>query len=86
MLATISVAIGAFATAYSAAKKVGKKGILVGSQVGGVIFGIITVISLFIDKGGITVNTLFHFIITMLASLIGGILGVNKGSTKKYKL
>lgn len=84
VFATVSLATGALVSAYYAAKKVGKKGFLVGLLVGGITFLTITLISLFVDKGGITINTLFHFIIIMLSALIGGISGVNKAGKKKY--
>ena len=83
VLATISVASGVLVAAFYAAKKVGSKGYLVGLAVGGITFLIILLISLVVDSGGITINTVFHLIIIMLAALIGGISGVNKRG-KKY--
>lgn len=83
VLATISVASGVLVAAFYAAKKVGSKGYLVGLAVGGTTFLIILLISLVVDSGGITINTVFHLIIVMLAALIGGISGVNKRG-KKY--
>lgn len=84
VFATISIAAGTFAASFYAAKKLNKRGFLTGLIVGGITFLIITLISLFVDKGSITVNTIFHFVIIMLSSLIGGIMGVNKGANKKY--
>lgn len=83
VLATVSVALGVLVAAFYAAKKVGSKGYLVGLAVGGITFLIILLISLVVDSGGITINTVFHLIIIMLAALIGGISGVNKRG-KKY--
>ena len=83
VLATVSVALGVLVAAFYAAKKVGSKGYLVGLAVGGITFLIILLISLVVDSGGITINTVFHLVIIMLASLIGGISGVNKKG-KKY--
>ena len=84
ILATVSLAAGSLISAFYAAKRIGKKGFLVGLTVGGITFLIITLISLFVDKGSITINTLFHLIIIMLSALIGGIIGVNKAANKKY--
>ena len=82
VLATVSVAIGTLVASFYAAKKIGSRGYLTGLSVGGATFIIITLISLVIDGGSITFNTLFHFIIIMLSALIGGICGVNKKANK----
>lgn len=84
VFATISVAFGCFAAAFFTAKRQGNRGWLVGAVIGGITFIIITIISLLINRTGVTVNTLFHFIIIMLSSVIGGILGVNKRKNHKY--
>lgn len=78
VFATLSVAIGSLTAAFSAAKKVGCKGYLIGLIVGGITFVLIALISFIVDDGALTFNTLFHLIIIMLSSLIGGIMGVNK--------
>ena len=84
VFATVSVAIGCFAVAFFTAKKQGSRGLLVGAVTGGIAFILITFVSLIVNSGGVTLNTLFHFIIIMLSSLIGGILGVNKANSHKY--
>ena len=84
IFATISIAIGSFLAAYYTAKKINNKGFLVGLFVGIITFILITVISLIIDQGTVTINTLFHFIIILLSSMIGGIIGVNKSQNKKF--
>jgi len=83
VLATVSIAFGVLVASFYAAKKVGNKGYLVGLTVGGITFLIVLLISLVVDSGGFTINTLFHFVIMMLSALIGGISGVNKKG-KKY--
>lgn len=84
VFATVSVAAGSFAAAFFAARKNASKGLLTGLIVGGITFIVITLISLIINRGGLTSNTLFHLIIIMLASMIGGILGVNRSNRHKY--
>lgn len=83
-LSTLSLALGSFAAAYFVSRKIGNRGYLFGTLVGLVAFAAVTIISLILTKNGLTLNTLFHFIIIVLASAIGGILGVNKGKDKKY--
>ncbi len=82
LFATISVAIGCLAASYSLSKSIGKKGFLLGAAVGGVTFLLITLIALLVNSSGIGVNTLFRLIIIMLASIIGGIIGVNRKQEK----
>lgn len=84
LFATLSVAVGLFIASYYAAYKRRDKGMLTGFICGIVTFMFIMVLSLIIDDGGITYNTLFHLIIFLLSSLIGGVLGVNKAVNKKY--
>ncbi len=84
VFANVSVGAGCFDAAFFTAKKQGNRGWLAGAVIGGITFVLITLVSLIINSGGVTVNTLFHFIIIMLSSLIGGILGVNKGKNHKY--
>lgn len=82
-LSTVSLALGSLLAAYSVARKSESKGYLIGTIVGLISFALVTVISLIINKTGLTINTLFHFIIIVLSSAIGGIIGVNKGKNKK---
>ena len=84
VFATVSVAIGSLTAAFFTAKKRGSHGLIIGAVIGGITFILITLISLIINRGGVSVNTLFHFIIIMLSSLIGGVIGVNKGKSHKY--
>ena len=84
IFATVSVAFGCFAAAYSMARKNKSKGFLIGTVVGLVTFFVITLISLIADKGAVGTNTLFHFIIFMLSAIVGGVMGVNKADSKKY--
>lgn len=81
--ATISVGIGSFFASKVTAKKIGDKGYVIGLIIGVVVFVLITVFSLLFGNG-LTLNTLFHFIIIMLSSLAGGISGVNSDKQKKY--
>lgn len=84
VLGTLSVAIGAFAAAFYLARNKKKRGMLIGFIVGILTFLAVTLISLLLDDGGVTVNTLFKFIILTLSSLIGGVIGVNKKENRNY--
>ncbi len=80
---SVSVGLGSLAGAFWHSLKKKSKGYLTGLAFGGGTFIAVTLIGLILNGGGMTVNTLFHFVIIMLASLSGGIIGVNKGD-KKY--
>lgn len=82
--ATVSLAAGSFAAAFYSAKHIGSKGYLTGMIVGLLTFALVTVISLIVDRSGLSINTLFHLIIILLSSIIGGIVGVNRNKSKKY--
>ena len=83
LFASISLGIGCFLASLYAAKKIGQKGLLVGSIIGGITFIIITLVSLMASKDIFTLNTLFKLIILMLSSFIGGVLGVNSKQNQK---
>ncbi len=83
-LATVSVAVGTFVAAFFTAYKIGDKGYKVGLIIGIICFVIITLIALFINKGGFSINSLFHLIIFLLSGIIGGIIGVNRRNNHKY--
>lgn len=84
VFATVSVAFGTFFAAAYTAKRMGSRGYINGLIIGIITFVIITAVSLVIDKGAPTMNMLFHFVIIILSSLIGGVVGVNFGRNKKY--
>lgn len=81
--ATISVAVGSFVASRITAKKIGDRGYLVGLIIGLTVFCVITALSLILGNN-LTINTLFHFVIIVLSSLVGGIMGVNADKNKKY--
>ena len=79
---TISVSLGAFCSSFYIAGKTGSKGYLVGIITGLSFFAVITLLSFIITKSHIGSNTAFHFVIILLSSTVGGIIGVNKKKTK----
>ncbi len=84
LFASLSLALGGFASSFYIGNFKGEKGILLGSAVGALIFIITTLITLLVNSGAITVYLLLRFIIILLASMIGAILGVNKKHSKKF--
>lgn len=83
-LSTVCAAAGAFAAAFYNAWHIGDKGYKVGLLTGGAAFLAVLLVSFLIADGNISLNTLFHFIIMLLAGAIGGIMGVNRKQSKKY--
>ncbi len=76
--ATVSLALGAFLTSFLIAKKSGAHGYVTGLITGIAYFAAITLISMAVNGIKFGSNTVFHFIIILLASMVGGIFGVNK--------
>ncbi|MEE1073868.1 MAG: TIGR04086 family membrane protein [Acutalibacteraceae bacterium] len=84
LFATLSIAMGCFAASLYLGNYKGEKGILVGGAVALVIFIITSVISLLVNDGSFSIHLLLRFVIILLASLIGAIIGVNKKINKKF--
>lgn len=84
LFGTLSLAIGLFVATYFTALKKKSKGLLTGLISGSITFLIVLIISFILDSGTLTYNTFFHLIIFLLSAIIGGILGVNKATTKKF--
>lgn len=84
LIATICIAIGCFAASLYLGNSVGKKGILIGLLVGGITFIIITLVTLFVNDGAVSMHILLRLIILLLTSMIGAIIGVNKKADVKY--
>lgn len=84
LFATISAAMGTLVASMYMGKKIGQKGLVTGGIIGCVTFFLITLISLILDSSALGINTLFRFIIIMLSSLIGGVVGVNRKVNEKY--
>ena len=76
--ASLSAAAGGLASGIIASKILKSGGLLNGAVTGGALFLIVLIISLFADRGGLSLNTLFNFLIIMLSSQIGGIWGISR--------
>ena len=83
LLSGISLGISGFVAGYLASKKIKSGGILNGAVCGVFIYLIVIIVSLFVSEGGFTNNTLYHFIITAIAGMVGGIIGVNFSNRKR---
>lgn len=81
--ATISIGIGSFFAGKITGRKLCNKGYLVGLVIGLITFLTITLLSLILGNS-LSINTIFHFVIILLSSIIGGITGVNYKKNKKY--
>jgi putative membrane protein (TIGR04086 family) len=84
LFATVSVAVGSFLGSLYLGAKIQQKGILIGLSLGGSVFLLVTLITLAVNSGAIDMHIFLRFIIILLASLIGAILGVNRNSNPKY--
>ncbi len=82
-ISSVCSAIGSFTGALYFASKNKQKGILCGALNAAAIIVLIMVCGLIFD-GAFSLISLLHTVIIMLASVIGGILGVNK--TGKHKI
>ena len=83
-LASISLAFGSFFGGFILSKLSGQNGMLCGFIVSGILFMIITLISLFMGSENLGILTAIHALVMLLSGGIGGILGVN--INKKIKI
>ena len=84
LISTVCVSAGCFLSSFFTAKKQIDKGFIVGLIIALSTFLLIMIISFIIGNNGLSLNTLFHFVIITISSVIGGILGINYGKNKKY--
>ena len=75
--------IGAFVGGLFAALLHKSKGMIIGICVGFIMFLIITVVSLIVSGGGITLNTPLRLVIMSILGAVGGIVGVNRSAKRK---
>ena len=81
---SISMAIGAFAGGFVAAKKLTKNGLIIGALCGLTMFLIFTLIGMAAFKAAPTTTTLIRLLIFITSGGIGGIIGV--GNIDKRKI
>lgn len=84
LFATLAIAVGCLIASFYLGKKIGKKGFLIGLGVGAIVFVIVTLVSLFVNSGSVTIHTLLRLVIILLSSMIGGIIGVNRKANQSY--
>ncbi len=77
VLASVGLGTGCFVGSIYTAKKIGKKGLLTGFLMSGILFCIISIASLTVTLESVGMLTLIHFFVMMLSGGIGGIVGVN---------
>lgn len=61
-------------------KKANNKGYLAGLKVGGLFLLVLLIISLFTSKNIFSLTTIIYYLVLILASTLGGSLGINKKS------
>lgn len=83
VLGSVAIALGSFIGSYYLSAKKGNKGYICGLSDGFATFLLVSLVGLIINKGSITINSLFHLVIFVLAGVIGGICGVNR-KDKRY--
>lgn len=84
LFATLCMAAGSFTASWYLGVTIGKKGIIIGTLSGGVVFIVTALITLLVNSGAVTLHLLLRFVILILTSVIGAIIGVNKNNNKKF--
>ena len=85
VMAITSMAIGAFIGGIVSAKLYNEKGFLIGGLNGAAFFLITTIISIAINPEALTMISIIKLLVFTLASMIGGVIGVNITRKRKFK-
>lgn len=84
VMAITSMAIGAFIGGIVSAKLYNEKGFLIGALNGTAFFLITTIISIAINPEALTMISIIKLLVFTLASMIGGVIGVNITRKRKF--
>ena len=84
VMAITSMAIGAFIGGIVSAKLYNEKGFLIGALNGAAFFLITTIISIAINPEALTLISIIKLLVFTLASMIGGVIGVNVTRKRKF--
>lgn len=83
IVASLSIAIGSFLGGFFASKKLAKKGLIIGSLCGIVMFLIFTLIGIASFGNAPGASTLIRLLIFTTSGAIGGIIGVGNSDKRK---
>ncbi len=82
-LSSLSLGVGCFFGSRYTAKKLQEKGYLCGMINGGILFIINMIISIIINGFSFSALSVIRLIIILLTAIIGGITGINSGSSAR---
>lgn len=83
IVSSISIAIGVFSGGFSAAKKLGKNGLIIGALCGIALFLLFTIIGMAAFGTAPGTSTLIRLLIFVTSGAIGGIIGVGNADKRK---
>ena len=83
LAAGICLGVGALCSGFLSGKKIKSGGIVNGVSCGLIMYLLVFVFSLFISDNGFSAVSLSHALIALIASAIGGVLGVNVSLKRK---
>lgn len=71
-----------FVFGFKNGKLTTSKGYLAGLKIGATFLLLLLIISLFLNKNMFSITSLIYYVILILSSLLGGMMGINKKSDK----
>ena len=83
VVASVAIAVGSFLGGFSAAKKLGKNGLIVGAICGFLLFIILTLIGVAAFKSAPGTSTVIRLLIFTVSGAIGGTIGVSGDDKRK---
>lgn len=67
-----------FIFGFKSGKKASNKGYIAGLKIGGLFLLILIIINLFSARAFLNITTIIYYIVLLLSSTLGGMLGINK--------
>lgn len=83
VMSSISLCIGAYSAGYIASRRRRQNGLVLGMITGVIVYCLVFFLGVMFAKTSITFNAFTKFIMVLICSAIGGVLGVNS-KAKRY--
>ncbi len=82
-MSNVCLSFGAFVCGFVCTILHKSRGLVFGFVSGFVLFAVVTIISLFVNSGSISINSMVRLLLMTVLSATGGVFGVNQSAKRK---